>query len=268
MAFEYTSFASGSSGNCYMVRTDNTAILVDAGIAGKHITAGLEQLDMVPADINGIVLTHEHTDHVKSVRMMGRKCTSAGVFGTKGTLDQIRDKLPENRAEAVGRSQDFVIGDVKVHAVPLSHDAADPVGYTFENGGRKLAIMTDTGCVTEEIYREIRDADSLVLEANHEVNILRVGPYPYPLKRRILSDRGHLSNMTCGDVLGRLLADRAGIGRDMPHVVLGHLSKQNNTPETAFLTVRNVLFEKDFYVGRDLTLKVAKRSEPMELMRV
>ena len=136
MAFEYTSFASGSSGNCYMVRTDSTAILVDAGIAGKHITAGLEQLDMVPADINGIVLTHEHTDHVKSVRMMGRKCTSAGVFGTKGTLDQIRDKLPENRAEAVGRSQDFVIGDVKVHAVPLSHDAVDPVGYTFENGGR------------------------------------------------------------------------------------------------------------------------------------
>ena len=126
--------------------------------------------------------------------------------------------------------------------------------------------MTDTGIVSEEMFQQIQPADTVVLEANHEVNILRVGPYPYPLKQRILGDHGHLSNETAGNTVSRLLEKHHG--EDMPRIVLAHLSHQNNTPEQAFLTVKNILFEDDFYVGKDLNLSVAKRSEPTPIMAV
>lgn len=266
MGLEFCSFASGSSGNCYLVRSDSTALLVDAGIAGKHILAGLKTCGMEASDVDGILLTHEHTDHVKSIRMMGRKASNAEIYSTAGTLDCVRDKLPEERATAISRNQKFTVGDIDVQAFPISHDAADPVAYSFQCGDKKLSIMTDTGIVTDQMFQQIRSADSVVLEANHEVNILRVGPYPYPLKQRILGDHGHLSNETAGNTVCRLLETHRG--EDMPRIVLAHLSHQNNTPEQAFLTVKNILFEDDFYVGKDLNLSVARRSEPTPIMAV
>lgn len=266
MGLEFCSFASGSSGNCYLVRSGSTSFLVDVGIAGKHILSGLKTCGMEASDVDGILLTHEHTDHVKSIRMMGRKASNAEIYSTAGTLDCVRDKLPEERTTAIGRNQKFTVGDIDVQAFPISHDAADPVAYSFQCGDKKLSVMTDTGIVTDQMFQQIRSADSVILEANHEVNILRVGPYPYPLKQRILGDHGHLSNETAGNTVCRLL--EAHRGEDMPRIVLAHLSHQNNTPEQAFLTVKNILFEDDYYVGKDLNLSVAKRSEPTPIMTV
>lgn len=266
MGLEFCSFASGSSGNCYLVRSGSTSLLVDVGIAGKHILSGLKTCGMEASDVDGILLTHEHTDHVKSIRMMGRKASNAEIYSTAGTLDCVRDKLPEERTTAIGRNQKFTVGDIDVQAFPISHDAADPVAYSFQCGDKKLSVMTDTGIVTDQMFQQIRSADSVILEANHEVNILRVGPYPYPLKQRILGDHGHLSNETAGNTVCRLL--EAHRGEDMLRIVLAHLSHQNNTPEQAFLTVKNILFEDDYYVGKDLNLSVAKRSEPTPIMTV
>ncbi|MCH3954149.1 MAG: MBL fold metallo-hydrolase [Eubacterium sp.] len=266
MGLEFCSFASGSSGNCYLVRSDSTSLLVDVGIAGKHILSGLKKCGMEAPDVDGILLTHEHTDHVKSIRMMGRKASNAEIYSTAGTLDCVRDKLPEDRATAIDRNQHFTVGNIEIQAFPISHDAADPVAYTFRCDGRMLSIMTDTGIVTDEMFQHIQPSDTAVLEANHEVNILRVGPYPYPLKQRILGDHGHLSNETAGNTVCRLLEEHKS--DHMPRIVLAHLSHQNNTPEQAFLTVRNILFEDDYYVGKDLNLSVARRSEPTPLLTV
>ena len=266
MAFGFCSFASGSSGNCYMVRTDDTVLLVDVGIAGKNIISGLSAKGADISDVSGILVTHEHNDHIRSIRMMGRKAVNATVYGTRGTLESVKEVLPQGRVEPIGRRQRFTVGDIIVNSFSLSHDAVDPVGYSFEHGGKKIAIVTDTGIVTKEIFDEIKTSDALVLEANHEVNILRMGPYPYPLKQRILGVFGHLSNETAGKTLCSML--RSFKGNDMPRVLLGHLSQENNSPEMAMITVKNILEEADNFINRDLALSVAHRSAATEFIEL
>ncbi len=268
MALHFCSFASGSSGNCYLVESDNTTLLVDVGITGKRILAGLEENGHEPEDVDGILLTHEHIDHVRSIRMLGRKAKRAQVFGSAGTLSGIEpDRLPEGRTHRLPDPlEDFSVGDIQVRPFSLSHDAGEPTGYSFCQDGEQITIVTDTGCITDDIFSQIREADILVLEANHEVNILQMGPYPYPLKQRILGDHGHLSNETAGNVISKMLDTREK--EEPPVVLLGHLSRENNTPQQAFLTVRNILFENDYYVGQDLTLDVILRDECSRRFRV
>ena len=297
MALKFCSFASGSSGNCYLVKSEHTNILVDVGITGKRIMAVLSDCGIGPEDVGGIRVTHEHTDHVKSIRMMGRKAKNAEVYGTHGTLECVRDRVPENRTTVISGSSGsrlpFLVGDIKIQPFELSHDAAEPVGYTLCCGGKQITIVTDTGCITDEIYRQISSSDLVVLEANHEVNILKMGPYPYPLKRRILSDQGHLSNETAGETLCRILGDqRRGAGAagsmngsnledgislsgvapaedgKIPKILLGHLSRENNTPQQAFLTVQNMLYEEGYYNHKDLELSVIRRDEESPLIEV
>jgi len=262
MTLQFCSFASSSSGNCYMVRSENTTLLVDVGIAGKHVLAGLEAKGVTPDNINGILLTHEHVDHVKSLRMISRKAVNAGVYASKGTLSQVCDKVSDECICPVQAQTAFEIGDIKVKPFRLSHDAAEPVGYSFCKGDKQITIVTDTGYISEEVFDQIKDADLLVLEANHEVNILKMGAYPYSLKRRILGDEGHLSNEAAGKCLCDMLKYR-GLQKkaDVPKVVLAHLSKENNTPGQAYLTIRNILFEEDYYIDRDLELDIALREE-------
>jgi phosphoribosyl 1,2-cyclic phosphodiesterase len=257
MGFTFCSFASGSSGNCYLVESDNTRLLIDVGITGKRILAGLEEKGVDIEDIDGILLTHEHIDHVRSIRMIGKKASRAEIFGSGGTFSCIEDKLPPNRAHTLEGEVPFDIGDIRVVPFDLSHDAIEPMGYSFEHDGRRLTIVTDTGYVTDDIFEQIKIADTLVLEANHEVNILRMGSYPYPLQQRILGDEGHLSNETAGHTICHMLDELDG--EKTPKVVLAHLSNENNTPQQAFLTVRNILFEDDYYVDKDLKLSVVGR---------
>ena len=183
----------------------------------------------------------------------------------KGILEKTA-AISAGNFEKVCSGDSFTIKDIKVGTFALSHDTPQPIGYVFERGGRKIAIVTDTGYVTEEIFEAVREADVLVLEANHEKNLLLYGRYPYPLKRRILSDRGHLSNEDCGGALCRYL--REIDGGKVPNVVLAHLSSENNTPMQARLTVRNILEENDFYEGKDLVLTTAPKDRLSEIIRV
>lgn len=262
MTLQFCSFASSSSGNCYMVRSENTTLLVDVGIAGKNVLAGLTEKGVTPEEVGGILLTHEHVDHVKSLRMISKKAVNAGVYASKGTLSQVCDKIADEVMRPVQAQTAFDIGDIEVRPFRISHDAAEPMSYSFCKDGKQITIVTDTGYISDEVFDQIKEADILVLEANHEVNILKMGAYPYSLKRRILGDEGHLSNEAAGKCLCEMLRYRGEQEKtDVPKVVLAHLSKENNTPSQAYLTIRNILFEEDYYIDKDLELDIALREE-------
>ncbi len=262
MTLEFCSFASSSSGNCYMVRSDNTTLLVDVGETGKHILGALETKGVSIEEVDGILITHEHVDHVKSLRMISKKAVNASVHASRGTFSRIYDKLSDEAMCPVYPQDGFDIGDIHVKPFRISHDAEEPLSYSFVKDGKQITIVTDTGCLTEEIFAEIREADLLVLEANHEVNILKMGDYPYSVKRRILGDEGHLSNETAGKCLSRVLQYRKAREKEgILKVVLAHLSRENNTPGQAYLTIRNVLFEEGLYIDKDLEMEIAQRKE-------
>lgn len=256
MTFGLCSFASGSSGNCYLVKSDKTAVLVDAGISGKRIFEGLEQTETPREMLAALLVTHEHSDHTKSIGMLAKKEKGLAVYASSGTWESLPSVCKEQR-RAFQVGERFAVGDIEVQTFGLSHDAADPAGYTFFAGGRQISIVTDTGCINETIMDAIRDADVLVLEANHDVDMLRIGKYPWFLKQRILSDCGHLSNDTAGRTLARLLSEQP----KRRQVLLAHLSRENNFPEMAYQTIKNILEESALYIGDQISLEVLRRNE-------
>ena len=261
--------ASSSSGNSYLIKSEKTNIILDIGIGIKKLNEKLAEAQLMPEEISGVLLTHEHIDHVRSLGALTRKSADMIVYATRGTICALTEKTPDlGRTEfmPVTGGQPFVVGDIRVVPFNVSHDTAEPVAYAFEKGGRKAAVVTDTGFVSDEIFDNIKDADLLVLEANHERNILLYGRYPYPVKHRILSDLGHLSNEAAAECLVRMLTGLGG--SKVPRVVLAHLSKENNTPQQALITVRNLLEEAGFYMGKDLELEVADREETGRFMMV
>ena len=262
----FCSFASSSSGNCYLVKSESTNLLVDVGISAAQISRDLKELGIEDKEIAGVFLTHEHTDHIKSVAAYHKLAPQARFIASAGTVNALKEKVVSQMASCftlVKEGTDLSIGDIRVRYFRLSHDAAEPIAYTFEKDGKKISIVTDTGCVTEEIQQAIRGSDILVLEANHEENILLYGKYPYPIKRRILSDKGHLSNEAAGRCLCRLLRETGG--RKVPKIFLAHLSRENNTPQQAYLTVRNLLEEEDFFLDRDFKMEVIAPAEEAKL---
>ena len=232
MSLSFCSFSSGSSGNCYMVFTETTAVLVDAGISGKRIMKGIDYIQADTDSICALLITHEHIDHVRSVRVLNKKLPNLKTYANEKTWEEIDDLVPEEKRRVFSADEEFEIGDMTVRPFRTSHDAAESVGFSFYSGGRQVSIVTDTGYISDDMFAGIRDADILVIEANHDVNMLQVGPYPYRLKQRILGDRGHLSNERAGQLLYSLLHD------GLQAVVLGHLSKENNLPELAYEAVR------------------------------
>ncbi len=252
---EFCSFASGSSGNSYLVRTHETSILVDAGISGKKIFEALEKSGGVPDDIRGVLVSHGHIDHTRSLRVVTKKAAKADVYSTLGTWSEIRDRVPEERHIAVEAGEEFMVGDILVRPFPTSHDADGSVGFSLFHGGKQISILTDTGIVDEAMFREILNADILVLEANHDENVLLVCRYPYPVKRRILGEKGHLSNEAAGLCLSRVMREK----EKERIVLLAHLSKENNTPDMALQEVRNVLDEQGVGNDRRLRLDVITR---------
>ncbi len=259
------SIASGSSGNCIYVGSDDTHIIIDAGISGKRIEEGLNSLGLTTQDLNGILITHEHSDHVASLGVLARKY-GIPMYATKGTIGGIMEQkclgaIDESLFNAI--SDDFSIKDLSIKPIEVSHDAAEPVAYRIEHGDGAVGVCTDLGTYDESIIRGFSGVDVLFLEANHDVHMLQVGRYPYYLKRRILSDRGHLSNENCGRLLCRLLHD------DMKAIVLSHLSAENNLAELAYEAVRlEILMDECAYGPSDFEIKVAKRSEPSQPIAV
>ncbi len=249
------SIASSSSGNCIYVGTENTSLLIDVGISKKKIVAGLKEIGIDPNEINGILITHEHSDHIKSIGVISR-AYSIPIYATKGTIEQIKNdkKLGDIKSELfieIVADKGFVINDIFIEAFNISHDAAEPVCYNFLKGDKKISIATDLGCYNDYIKEKLKGTNILFIEANHDKKLLEVGPYPYFLKRRILSDLGHLSN----EASGKLIADV--LHTELKHIILGHLSKENNFPELAFESISLELKESDCEYLNDIKIAIA-----------
>lgn len=261
------SIASGSSGNCIYVGSDTTHLLMDVGISGKRTEEGLAQLDLSMRDMDGIFITHEHADHINGLGVLARKY-GVPIYATKGTIEAIQGmksvgQIDESLFHRIEPDEKYVIKDLTVCPMRISHDAADPVAYRIASEGKKIGIATDLGCYNDYTVECLKNMDLLYLEANHDIHMLQVGPYPYYLKQRILGDRGHLSNESAGRLLCRLLHDK------LQTIILGHLSKENNMPELAYEAVRmEVTMSDTKYNGNDFPLYVAKRSEVSDIVAV
>lgn len=259
------SIASGSSGNCIYVGSDNTHLLVDTGISKKRIEEGLKHLEIKGEELDGILVTHEHSDHIQGLGVFSRKY-EVPIYATEGTIEGIKassslGKMPEGLLHPIVVDESFTIGDIMVDPFEISHDARQPSAYRMECNGRSAAVATDLGMYNEYIVKKLKGLDAILLEANHDVHMLEVGGYPYPLKRRILGDKGHLSN----ELSGMLLCDILHNG--LKHIVLGHLSKENNYARLAYETVKlEVTLGDNPYKGEELDMQVAKRDGVSDIL--
>ncbi|HWI55165.1 MAG TPA: MBL fold metallo-hydrolase [Desulfobacteria bacterium] len=256
--------ASGSSGNSVYIEGDGTSVLIDAGLSGKAITGALNAIGVDASELDAILVTHEHTDHIKGVGVMARKF-DLKVFATENTWDEILSpigKIPECNRLTLESNRALEIGGLQIEHFATSHDAVDSVGYCLYSEGVKIGVATDTGCLTNAARSNLERADVLVFEANHDLHMLKTGPYPWHLKQRILGNRGHLSNIAAGHCLSSLVAGNTKA------VILSHLSRENNLPELAFSTVAEVLAQSGLSPGRDFALEVAPRSHPGTLWEI
>lgn len=228
---QITVFASGSTGNCSLVTGGGAELLIDAGISLRRMTSGLINQNIRPENLGGVLVTHEHSDHISGLAMLSKR-HAVPIFTTHTIANRLRGMLPETEGliREIVPGEDFKLGGLSVTAFRTPHDSADSVGYRIENGA-VLSFATDTGCITDELVEGLLGADTAVIEANHDEKMLRYGRYPVYLKRRILSDTGHLSNNNCG-ILAKTLAENG-----TKRIILGHLSRENNRPETARETV-------------------------------
>jgi phosphoribosyl 1,2-cyclic phosphodiesterase len=260
MAFDFCSFASGSGGNCYLIKSESVAILVDAGISGRRIRKGLERTGTDPGMLRALLLTHEHKDHVGGLASVMKRIEGIRAYANMRTwaaIGKASEEIAAERIELFVTGARFTIGDIEVKSFAVSHDAAEPVGYMLCHEDKRIAIVTDTGCVDDGLFAEISGADLLVLESNHDEDMLKYGKYPWFLKRRILGDKGHLSNAAAGDIIRRLLET----GKKKRRVLLAHLSRENNFPEMAMQTIKNILEESRYYVGADVHIDTILRNE-------
>lgn len=252
--------ASGSSGNCIYIGDDNTHILLDVGISAKAIEEGLNKLDLCINDLDAIIITHEHSDHIKGLGVLERK-KEIPVYASMGTIEGIYsaktlgsfnlDVLKSLRDLSAFKIEDFIF-----YPHPVSHDANEPLCFSFENNKKRAAVVTDLGNYDDELIQELGELDFIYAESNHDVRMLQLGPYSYELKKRILSDLGHLSNESSGRFISALLND------NVKGIMLGHLSDKNNLPDLAYEAVKLEITMSDTKYGAyDFPIYVAKRSE-------
>lgn len=252
---EFCSIYSGSSGNCLYVGTEKTKLLVDAGLTGKKVQEGLKEIGIDPTEIKGILITHEHDDHIKAVGILSRRF-NIPIYANTNTWNAIYKAIGEvklHNIKVFEGYEGFEIGDIFIKPFKIPHDAVDPVGYSFYHKNKKISIATDIGHSSKEVKENIKDSDFILLESNHDVELLKIGPYPYHLKRRILSDRGHLSNEDAAKTILEILNQR------IKKVMLGHLSQTNNYPELALRTVISILEMNGVRDGEDIIIDIAHR---------
>ena len=228
-------FASGSTGNCSLISDGRTNILIDAGISMRRTVAALKELGLTPQDLCGVLITHEHSDHISGLSMLV-KHYGLSIFAPEPLCEVLRCVKPEldEQLNYIPENEFFDMQGIAVKAFRTPHDSQYSAGYRFE-GSSVIAYATDTGSITQELVSGLEGAELALIEANHDIEMLRNGPYPYFLKRRILSERGHLSNVDCG----KLALHLAKTGTK--DIIIGHLSRENNTPEIALRTVKEAL---------------------------
>ena len=229
---EFTTIASGSSGNCIYIKGGNTTLLIDVGCAMKHVCASLHELGSSIEDIDAILVTHEHSDHINMVAQLSKKY-HIPVYASELTWESLPFYDDYFRWERHIFDYGMEIGDIGLDFFRLSHDAVQPVGLLLEHNGHQVGIATDTGMVTPSMYRKLSNVDGLVFEANHDTAMLRHGTYPLFLKQRVSSDKGHLSNAQAAEALAKLA------GPKTKHIILAHLSEKNNMPQLALQEVSN-----------------------------
>ena len=261
------SIASRSSGNCIYVGSDNTHLLVDTGISKKKIDAGLKELDIKGEELDGILITHEHSDHIQGLGVFSRKY-EVPIYATPGTIEGIENyaplgRMPEGLLHPIHTDESFILGDITIDPFRISHDAKEPSGYRMNCCGKSVAVATDLGIYDEYTVSKLKSLDAVLLEANHDIHMLEVGSYPYYLKRRVMGDKGHLSNELSGRLLCDILHD------NLKHILLGHLSKENNYAKLAYETVKlEVTLSDNIYKGEDLDMAVARRDMISEIITV
>lgn len=257
----FSVLASGSTGNAIYVGTDRTSVLIDVGITGKQADASLKEIGVNPTEIKAILVTHEHVDHIKGIGVFARKY-GIPIFANQKTWSALDGQIGTIKPEQqlcfeIGEKKE--LEDLGIESFGISHDAVEPMGFCFYHGQKKLSVATDLGYVSSKIKETIRGADAYVFESNHDVEMLRMSHYPWSIKRRILSDVGHLSNETAGEALTDLLQGQA------ERVYLAHLSKENNMMELAQLTVKSILEEKGLKAGDDVFLRETYPHWPTKL---
>ena len=260
---KFCSLYSGSSGNSIFIASDNTRVLIDAGLAGKKIDEALKHIGEEASSIDGIFITHEHIDHIKGVGVLSRKY-DIPIYANDNTwavMEKNIGKIKEHNIRIMDRRSSIAIKDLEIRSFNIPHDAIAPVGYTVSSGGKNASVVTDFGVFTEEIRDNIIDSDIILLESNHDINMLRMRPYPYNLKLRVLGENGHLSNEDCGNAIVSLIkSDKK------KQIMLGHLSGTNNHPDLAYQTVVDVLSANGIRPGDDVTLQLASRHNPSEII--
>lgn len=263
----FVSLASGSSGNSIYLGTDHTHILIDAGISCRRIDTGLKELGIKSNELDGIFITHEHSDHIQGLRTLSKKY-HVPIYATEETLEQIerldrKGEIDTALFRSILPDIPLTLGDMTIHPFSNSHDAVNPLAYRVESQGKSAAVVTDLGTYSDYTIRNLEYVDAILLESNHDIHMLETGSYPYYLKRRILSSVGHLSNDACGELLNAILHD------GIQYIFLGHLSKENNYEELAYETVSLAITMGDTpYKGKDFPIIVAKRDQMSEVVYI
>ncbi len=247
MGFRFTVLGSGSTGNATIVQGSGHTIMVDAGLSAKKLDGLMKDQGISGDEVEALFVTHEHSDHIKGLGAFARKY-NLPIFANKATwqaMDKHVGNIAAEKRVYIETGEELCFGDLKVQSYPISHDAAEPVGYCFVENGVKLSLATDLGYVSDKVRDAIIDSDVLVLESNHDTEMLRMGRYPWNIKRRILSDIGHLSNNAAGEALIELMTDRT------KRVYLAHLSLDHNQIDLAMLTVNSILESNGLFFKKD-----------------
>ena len=259
----FCSLYSGSSGNCLFVETVNTKILIDAGVSLKKIENALESLNVTPSDLDGVIVTHEHSDHIQSVGNISKKY-NIPIFATSKTFNAMPkqcEKISSNNKKNINICENFSIGDIDILPFSIPHDAADPCGYTLFSNNKKISIATDIGHMTNNIIKNIEGSELLLIESNYDPEVLKYTKYPFKLKERISGPKGHLSNKVAGQTIHYL------INSGLKNAVLGHLSKESNFPELAYQTVIDELISQNTNLD-NFKLTVASRDFPGKIINL
>ena len=246
--------ASGSKGNSTLIRTDKINILIDCGITYQYLSNELESTDITPKDINYILITHTHSDHIKGLSALVKK-TNLKVFILEEMLEEIKSKVPYENINYY--TNPLYLEDLKISLIRISHDV-EGVGFIIENNNKSLVYITDTGYINRKYLPLMKNKNLYIIESNHDEEMLMNGPYPYILKQRVISDHGHLSNTTTANYLSEI------IGKNTEKIVLAHISENNNTPELAYNTTKDILAEKSI----ETDIIIAKQYESLDEIEV
>ncbi len=264
MSVKFLPVASSSKGNCTYIASNSVKILVDCGITAKKLSESLKEHEIDIKDINGVFVTHEHIDHIKGIGVLSRKY-KIPIFATAKTWDAIKQcstigTIDERLMNTVYKEENCIIDDVVIRPFAISHDAIDPVGYNIYANDKKVSVCTDLGVVTDGLHEKLSNSNILLIESNHDIRMVETGSYPFSLKRRILGHRGHLSNVSCAELLLSLESE------DMEHIYLGHLSDENNNPLLALDTVKNMLKVNNF--KNDVNIRLADSGALKQIIEI